>query len=153
MWRNKKTKGIYDDSALTKLLNGTPTQARVLALKLKHLMGARKYQKDPVVARYLGDQKKRIGTILGKIDTELTKHNPLWQKQDLETLWNKYMDQHFADAKSRTDYTMNTWLPKLQNKWVKGKPDRSNNDQLIRGIKAVQTEWTKEGRSKWNKPW
>lgn len=153
MWRNKETKGIYDDSKLTKYLNGTPKDARVLALKLKYVMGARKYQKDPVIARHLGEQKKRIGTILGQIDTGLPKQNPAWQKQDLEKLWNQYMDQHFLDAKSRTDYTMNTWLPKLQNKWVKGKPGGASNDQLLRGIKAVQTEWRKEGASKWDKPW
>jgi hypothetical protein len=156
MWSTKdpKTaKGIYADKALGKLLNGTPKDARVLALKLKWVMGARKYQKDPLIARLLGDQKKRIGTILGQIDTELPNHNPTWKPQDLEKRWNEYMDQHFLDAKARTDYTLNHYLPLLQNKWVKGKPGGASNNELLRGIKALQTEWKKEKRSKWDRPW
>jgi hypothetical protein len=79
MWSNKSPKTnkfVYDDDVLRKLSNGTPKDARVLALKLKYVMGVRKYHKDPLIARILGDQKKRIGTILGQIDTELPNHNP-----------------------------------------------------------------------------
>ena len=79
MWSNKspeKNKFVYDDNALKNLSNGTPKDARVLALKLKYVMGPRKYHKDPLIARILGDQKRRIGTILGQIDTELPNHNP-----------------------------------------------------------------------------
>lgn len=156
MWSKKDAKtakGIYADKALDKLLNSTPKDARILTLKLKWAMGARKYQKDPLIARILGDQKKRIGTILGQIDTELPNHNPNWKPQDLEKRWNEYMDQHFLDAKARTDYTLNRYLPLLQNTWVKGKPGGASNNVLLRGIKALQTEWKKEKRSKWDQPW
>ena len=156
MWSNKspeKNKFVHDDNALKNLSNGTPKDARVLALKLKYVMGARKYHKDPLIARILGDQKRRIGTILGQIDTELPNHNPAWKTQDLEKRWNEYMDQHLIDAKARTDYTLNHYLPLLQNKWVKGKPGGASNNELLRRIKALQTEWKKEKRSKWERPW
>jgi hypothetical protein len=123
-------------------------------MKLKWLMGARKYQKDPFISKLLGDQKKRIGKILGEIDSEFPNHEPSWKKQDLEKRWDEYMDKKFQDANDRTDGTMNKWLTKLEEKYVKGnQKDRVQNDALIRSIKALRTEWRKEGGKRWTKPW
>jgi len=71
-----------------------------------------------------------MGAIIGHIDRNLhktpRKYVPRgkdeitftpWQEQDLETKWNKYMNDVFETAKKRATNYMDTWLEELKKEW------------------------------------
>jgi hypothetical protein len=159
MWKKKGTSGIYDEVEMRKLSNDV-AEAPAALLKLKWLIGARRYMKDPKVKEILKKQKERIGERLGQLNTELQKHpkpgHDAWQHKDLENLWNTYMDKSFDTAVSRTTFEMDKWIKYLQAKYVttKNKNKKAQkNDDLVRQIKTITSEWRKEKNSKWINPW
>lgn len=157
MWKKKTTSGIYDDSDMKKLSDDVNT-AQVAVLKLKWLMGARRYMKDPKVKEILKKQKERIGERLGQLDKELQNHPKpgfdAWQHKDLENLWDKYMDRNFDTAVSRTTFDMDKGIKYLQAKHVTTKNKKAQkNDDLVGTIKTIASEWRKEKNSKWINPW
>jgi len=147
---------------MNKLIKNIRT-AEVAAMRLKWVMGARMYLKDPTIERYFSRQKWRIGEILHQIDTEMPNHQKTnddgdtfqaWQPQGLRDLWDKYMDQKFATAKSRVDFTMNEYVKALEQRYAKGRPQAGTLQWNVQTTtKALATAWRKEGRSKWMAPW
>lgn len=159
MWAYKDTNQIYDTKKSIRNIKRSRNDAEVEALRVKALMGAQKYHKNAVITDFLTKQKKRIGTALGQIDQELPNHpvpgQVAWQPQGLEALWNTYMDEAFANAKSRTIETMDMLITELQNTYVK--PDKrpggkANSDPFARQIRRLATEWMKEKRAGWSRP-
>lgn len=157
MWATKSKNQVYNLDKSSENIKRDRNAAQVEALKVKALLGAQKYHKDIIITSFLIDQKKRIGVALGQIDQELPNHpvpgQAAWQPQGLEALWNKYMDEKFAEAKSRTINTMDTLITELQNKYVK--PDKvggKNSDPFAIQIRRLATEWRKEKRAGWSKP-
>lgn len=162
MWKEKSRPGIYGKAGLNGQIKRVD-KAQTAALRLKWLMGARKYLRDPTIEKYFSLQEWRIGEILDGIDTALP-HYPraanfgVWQRRGLKSLWDQYMDQKFATAVSRTMHTMDTNLKELERRYVPGR--RSNQPAhgtleyvVMVTVKALSTEWRKEKRSKWEAPW
>jgi hypothetical protein len=56
MWKRKSTNGIYGEKEMKKLSDDVTT-AQVAVLKLKWLIGARRYMKDPKVKETLKKAK------------------------------------------------------------------------------------------------
>ncbi|KAJ8110664.1 hypothetical protein OPT61_g6548 [Boeremia exigua] len=107
-------------------------KAKVALLKLKALMGARKYMRSKTVSDIFKKQKQEIGKMLTSIDNELPKHPreptrgtrkiDAWVKQDLGKLWDEYMDERFAIAHKRTHNDMDTYLKLIDDTWCEGRP-------------------------------
>lgn len=71
-------------------------------IKLKTLMGDRKYLKDPKIEGYFRAQKIRIGKALELLDEEMTKHPKVdtydaWTQQKLKIKWDTYIDTWMKD--------------------------------------------------------
>ena len=166
MWTRKSTNQIYSLSKVKTAIRKSPTDAAVQAMKAKYLIGAVKYMRDSTIERIFVDQKQRIGVALDQIDNALPTMPTAggktpWAHQDLKKLWDEYMDDAFKKAKSRTDNTMNIMLTALETKYVltgkkptgvKAKGSAAQTT-LVRQIKALKTEWTKQKRGVgWTKP-
>jgi len=156
MWTRKTTNQIYDLTDARRSINRNQNDAAVEAVRVKALLGAQKYHKNPLVKQYFVAQVQRIRDALDEIDQALPNHPPAaghtaWQRQGLRNLWIKYMNEAFTLAKSRTDNTMNTMLSALETKWVK-RANTPKNDNFKRTIRALRTEWRKEKRSGWTRP-
>jgi hypothetical protein len=144
MWKRKSTSGIYGEKEMKKLSDDVTT-AQVAVLKLKWLIGARRYIKDPKVKEILKKQKERIGERLGQLDTKLQTHpkpgRDAWQHKDLENLWDKYMDKNFDTAVSRTAFEMDRGIKYLQAQHVTTKNNKAQkNDDLVGAIKTIASE-------------
>jgi hypothetical protein len=107
-------------------------RAKKALLRLKALLGARKYMREKKISDILKKQKEEIGKMLDAIDTELPK-NPRspprgaktfapWIKQDLGKHWTDYMNERFEIAKKRTHNDMDTYLKLLDDTWCDGRP-------------------------------
>jgi hypothetical protein len=159
MWKVKGTGRIYDTDQVMKLVNN-PLDAPAAIMKLKWLIGARRYMKNPFIANTMEEQVGRIGTILGALDEEMPNHprtvskrpQTPWKRQGLKKLWEDYMDERFTQAKARTTFSMDQIVKALEAKYVNGKKQTPQTEDLIRKIKTISTEWKKEKRSQWNSP-
>jgi hypothetical protein len=126
----KKTpiKGQNPEKVAGELVDG----AKKALLRLKALLGARKYMRTKKISDILKKQKEEIGKMLDAIDTELPKHPRVpprgpkkfapWIKQDLGKHWTEYMDERFEIAEKRTKKDMNTYLKLLDDTWCNGRP-------------------------------
>jgi hypothetical protein len=125
MWTEKATTGVYGARDIKAAINSPDiNRARVALIRLKWLMGARKYMKVSAIKTIFKKQKERIGTILDELDTELTKQPAApgftaWKKQGLKAYWDAYMNEKFRTAKSRGEGDMDTYLTMMNLKWVK----------------------------------
>lgn len=156
MWTRKKTNQIYDLPDAIKSIRRNQNEAAVEAVRLKALLGAQKYHKNPLVKQYFVTQVQRIRVALDEIDQALPNHPPAnghaaWQQLGLGNLWIKYMNEAFTIAKRRTDNTMDTMLNELVRTWISS-ARTPKNDDFKRIIKALRTEWRKEKRSGWTRP-
>lgn len=117
---------------LEKVSAGLVDKARIALLKLKALMGARKYMRSKTVSTIFKRQMEGIGKMLTAIDDELPKNprKPLkgtktidpWVKQGLGEFWTEYMNERFAIAHKRMHNDMDTYLKLLDDKWCEGRP-------------------------------
>jgi hypothetical protein len=106
--------------------------AKIALLKLKALLGARKYMRTKKVSDIFKKQKEEIGKMLEAIDDEMPKHprKPTigsktiapWIKQNLGKYWTEYMDERFKIAHTRTHNDMDTYLKLLDDTWCDGRP-------------------------------
>ena len=103
--------------------------AKVALIKLKSLLGARKYMRARKVSDIFKKQMESIGEMLDAIETELA-NNPRqgrktyhpWVKQDLQKEWTIYMNERFQIAKTRTHNDMDTYLELFKETWCSGRP-------------------------------
>jgi hypothetical protein len=179
MWTYKKGKigGIYGEDALRGLIVGFHSgrskkwtaadidSANTAVNKLRYLIGARKYMRNPAIAKIFKTQKERMGDMIGKIDMELPKHPRVkrgvgklvaWKSHNLKNLWNQYMDERFRIANQRIDHDMNTYLKLLFSEWQVapiGPSEGREKRELYASIQKVESEWKKERRIAWVKPW
>jgi hypothetical protein len=126
--RKTTIKGQNPEKVAGELVDG----AKKALLKLKALLGARKYMREKKISTILKNQKEEIGKMLDAIDTELPKHprTPTrgaktfapWEKQDLGKYWTEYMNERFKIAETRTQNDMNTYLKLLDDTWCNGRP-------------------------------
>ncbi|KAJ4321399.1 hypothetical protein N0V94_002936 [Neodidymelliopsis sp. IMI 364377] len=125
-------KSIVKGQKVEKVSADLVDKANIALLKLKALMGARKYMRSKTVSDIFKDQKEEIGKMLTAIDNELPNNprKPLkglkeidsWVKQNLGDRWFEYMDERFAIAHKRTHNDMDTYLELLDDKWCGGRP-------------------------------
>lgn len=156
MWAYKKTKDnsgfIHDEDKMRKFITGTASVikgppekvaaeivdgAKKALLRLKAVLGARKYMRQKKVSDIFKKQKEEIGKMLDLIDTNLpsyprkpTKGDRViasWIKQDLGKHWNEYMDERFKIALTRTHNEMDTYLKLLDHTWCEGRPKSKPN--------------------------
>jgi hypothetical protein len=167
MWKPKKSgAGIYGKDKITTEIAGKGRgknktlnidTAKSALLKLKHLMGARKYMVSKEIQAILKKQKVRMGKMLERLDVEMVNHPRAnynaWQPQQLGSLWDKYMDQKFAEAKARTNRDMDTYLAMLVELWSPRKNQDQNHKEFFANIEHVKKEWTFEKRRPWVAPW
>ncbi len=126
--RTTKVKGQNPE----KVAAGLVDNAKIALLKLKALLGARKYMRSKTVSEIFKKQKEEIGNMLAILDEELPKHPRSsktgskeyapWIKQDLGKMWNEYMNERFAIAHKRTHNDMETYLNLLDDTWCEGRP-------------------------------
>jgi hypothetical protein len=190
MWTTKTTPGVYGDktrrevkgkgkpdkisTGMTDLIVGTNAgkgipqtrstvdSARQAYLKLKWLLAARLYVKNPEIKAIFKKQKERIGDVLDLLDTEMEKQpktkngNKLgaWKKQGLKALWDQYMEEKFTTAKSRSKHDMDKYLRLLEGKWSRTVTGTSENDRLVFAlqVKKLKAAWAAEENS-WTAPW
>lgn len=169
---DKKMKGYILGAQIGRKPKGQPPKrtapeiddAKKALLKLKYAMGVRKYMRNTAIAGYFAEQKKRMGTMLGKVDTELVKHPRVdanapnrfkaWQKQGLEQWWGEYMTEVFNTAQSRLDNDMNTYLPLFKQEWLSQTTGQSKEVlDLQRDIRDVTAAWEAEKKIAWTAPW
>ena len=144
----------------------TDQGAGLVMIKLKTLMGVRKYMKDRNIKRYFKDQKERIGDTLDAIDQELVNHpkevggigtgtmNRPWQPQGLKDEWDTYMNERFALGVKRVNHDMDRYLPLLAKKYAAKKHGGSGKHPVLGdGVAKLVTAWKNEGKSKWEAPW
>ena len=106
-----------------------------------------------------------MGTVFNQLDTAMS-NNPrtdngvqftAWQKQDLQTKWNQFMNEKYILASAKMKKPIEEWLPKLQQVWAndakktavkdqandtqKEKADKQAVRDLIADIEAMATEW------------
>ncbi|KAL1607711.1 hypothetical protein SLS60_002646 [Paraconiothyrium brasiliense] len=161
MWKRKSTPGIFSDLTLRTRLDQTTNvvNARKGALMLKYLLGAQMYMTDRKIANIFAQQKNRVGKVLGQIDRDLPNHQRIvasrqldpWETIGLQQLWNQYMDEVFAKAKSRTLYTMDKWVRVAEQRWGRGRipqndPHRNDKTQLQNAVRAVARKWKVQKR-------
>lgn len=160
MWKRKSTVGIFSDTTLRTSLQGTnAVKARKGVLMLKYLLGAQMYMTGRKVSGILAQQKNRIGKVLCQIDQMLPQHRrtvasqqlEAWPTMGLQSLWNQYMDETFATAKSRTLHTMDRWVLVAEQRWVMSKiplddPQRADKVQVQEAIRAVARKWKAQKR-------
>lgn len=150
MWRYKGSKDdagtLYDAAKMKQYIHGKGTatktkekpeklaadmveSSKVALLKLKTLLGARKYMRTKKISDIFKIQMEEIGNMLDAIETELT-NNPRqgrktyapWIRQDLQRHWIDYMNERFAIAKRRTHNDMDTYLKLYHETWCDGRP-------------------------------
>ena len=185
----KDTPGVYGDktkrkvkgkttkisTGMTDLIVGTnagkgipqarPTidSARQAYLKLKWLLAARLYVKNPEIKAIFKKQKERIGDVLDLLDTEMQNRPKTnnkgevmgaWEKQGLKALWDEYMEEKFATAKSRSEYDMDKYLRLIEGKWSRSVTGTQENDRLVFAlqVKKLKAAWAAEKNS-WTAPW
>jgi hypothetical protein len=181
MWNYNEGKvgGVYSVASLNALIigkhSGTGPRRRWTAAninsvnaalnKLRYLIGARIYMRNPAIAEIFKKQKERMGDIIGKIDMELPYHPrvkkgvgklPAWKSHNLKNLWNQYMDERFRVANQRINHDMDTYLKLLFSEWQVapiGPSDGKEKRELYASIQKVESEWKKEKRIAWVKPW
>lgn len=125
-------KSVIKGQKLEKVSADLVDNAKIALLKLKALMGARKYMRSKTVSTIFKKQMEEIGKMLAAIDDEMPKNprKPLkgertidpWIKQDLGKLWTEYMNERFAIAYKRTHNDMDTYLKLLDDRWCDGRP-------------------------------
>jgi hypothetical protein len=167
MWKPKDPgSGIYGEKAIRdEIIGKGPKNRKILnidtaksaLLKLKHLMGARRYMTSKEIQGIFKKQKVRMGKMLERLDAEMVNHPRAnynaWQPQQLGSLWDKYMDQKFAEAKARTDRDMKKYLEMLVDSWSPLKNRDQNHRDFFANIEHVTKEWTLEKRRPWVAPW
>jgi hypothetical protein len=167
MWKPKAPgSGIYGQAKITAEIIGKGRKnkktlnidtAKSALLKLKHLMGARRYMNSKEIQGIFKKQKVRMGKMLERLDAEMVNHPRAnynaWQPQQLGSLWEKYMDQKFAEAKARTNRDMDTYLAMLIKSWTPVKNQDQNHKDFFANIEHVKKEWTLEKRRPWVAPW
>ncbi|KAK3213654.1 hypothetical protein GRF29_28g548960 [Pseudopithomyces chartarum] len=123
MWRYKGSKDdagtLYDAAKMKQYIHGKGTatktkekpeklaadmveSSKVALLKLKTLLGARKYMRTKKISDIFKIQMEEIGNMLDSIETELT-NNPRqgrktyapWIRQDLQRHWIDYMNERY----------------------------------------------------------
>jgi hypothetical protein len=191
MWTTKTTPGVYGDktrrevkgkgkpdkisTGMTDLIVGTNAgkgipqtrstvdSARQAYLKLKWLLAARLYVKNPEIKAIFKKQKERIGDVLDLLDTEMEKQPKTknagvvmgaWKKQGLKALWDEYMEEKFKTAKSRSEHDMDKYLRLMEGKWSRTVTGTSENDRLVFAlqVKKLKAAWAAEKNS-WTAPW
>ncbi|KAF2641037.1 hypothetical protein P280DRAFT_542083 [Massarina eburnea CBS 473.64] len=166
-----KATGSASEKTMAALLRDEPW---TVILRLRNVVGARKYQSDAHIRSLFVAQKTRIHDMLAKLDTAL----PLQHKQgfrpwdptitDLAEQWDTYMNEAFANANSKQEKFMNRQMVQfkttyctamLQNQWKQVNPNDSPQDKqhktemmdlcdsyntLVRAWKELKT---------WTRPW
>jgi hypothetical protein len=140
----------YSVKSMYKLLENERGAAKVL-LRLKALIGVRRYMRDEKIKLYFQMQKDRMGKVLGLLDVEMEKHaqgkNKPWTKQDLKAKWDKYMDERFKLGKQRLRADLDDYLPILEANY-----GQSSNPILKDGIKKLKETWRTEQKVEWLTP-
>ncbi|KAG9229776.1 hypothetical protein BJ875DRAFT_488613 [Amylocarpus encephaloides] len=72
---------VYSKSTTTNNIEKDPT---VQIIRLKALLGLRKYIRTKVISDNFNKQQKRIGEVLGKLDSELEKHPKVFNSKQEE---------------------------------------------------------------------
>jgi len=159
MWAEKARPGINDDAKLARQIGKLQT-ANAAVLRLKDLIGVRKYMRDAEIEKILSKQKWRIGHVLDQIETHfLTQTRPgyaTWKKQDMKKLWDTYMDAKFETGKSRIDYDMRRHLRTLEVRYAprsKPPPSAGLERQVYDNVQKLAKEWNKEKALTWQSPW
>lgn len=167
MWHDKRTDVVLAEKKIGDQIKEAAT-ALVAVMRLKWVMGARKYHKNPDIEKIFSKQKWRIGEVLEKIEQAfIATQRPAtggqvyrpWVRIDLRQRWDDYMNDRFEKAYTRTQNTMDRSIAKLENLYVtpfKGKPqpvDPSPEYDRMTTIKALASEWRREKRSRWIAPW
>lgn len=157
---------IVGTEKATRIPQARPTvdSARQAYFKLKWILGARKYLKDPEIKAIFKKQKERIGDVLGALDIAMEKQPKTtttgavmepWKRQGLKALWDEYMDEKFAAAKKRSENDMDKYLRLLEGKWALQKDvDAKENDRVVFSaqIRKLKAAWVDEKKT-WTAPW
>ncbi|RDL32981.1 uncharacterized protein BP5553_08420 [Venustampulla echinocandica] len=149
--------------------DGTPETQIIL---LKSLIGVRKYMRTPAINETFNAQQKRMGEMLGKLDSQLGKHPKkaiaatddeeseseseseseadktdfAWQEMGLKALWGEWMDLRFETGVKRMNFEMNDGIKRLEKI---PKADK----KLKESIAKLKKEWDTEKKSAWDMPW
>lgn len=127
-----KTRTI-DRQKIEKTAAEMADDAKIALLKLKSLLGARKYMRTKKIAAIFKKQVQEMGKMLATIDSELPNHprKPIgikedkiiekWVPQDLGKLWTEYMDERSEIAYKRTHGDMDTYLKLFDETWCSAK--------------------------------
>ena len=168
MWKQKDEAkaGIYGKTKITNEIQGKGragnrimniNNAKSALLKLKHLMGARKYMNNREIQAIFKKQKVRMGKMLEQLDAEMVNHPRAnfnaWQPQQLGSLWDKYMDEKFTEAKARTNRDMKDYLELLVKTWSPLRNQDQNHRDFVANIEHVKREWILEKQRPWMAPW
>lgn len=161
---NALDNGVMD----TQMEDPTDKGPGEVMIKLKILMGVRKYMKAPDIKRFFKDQKERIGAALDAIDQELPSHpklnegvgtikpNKAWVRQGLKADWDTYMNERFALGVKRISHDIDKYLPKLVAKYAApkaGGKEEKIHPELGKGVGALDGAWKNEKKSTWDAPW
>ncbi|KAG9233482.1 hypothetical protein BJ875DRAFT_485120 [Amylocarpus encephaloides] len=164
--KDKKAKDlVFSKKVTAKNLKKVET-AQTQLVKLKGLIGVRKYMRETEISETFKKQQVRIGETLDLLDDVLPNHpktkkvkkkengkdvevdqaNRPWEKQNLKEMWDEWMDIRFDEAVKRMDNEMRLGLADLDKKWGK-------DPNLGPGIKDITNAWATEKAIKWERPW
>ncbi|KAF2449582.1 hypothetical protein P171DRAFT_480661 [Karstenula rhodostoma CBS 690.94] len=143
MWAYKaadEDSGIFSTKSKRLEIEGGPRRRKNIDttkesyVDLKNLLGARKYMRNPDIAKIL-------------------KKQDAWVSQGMGALWKEYMDERFRIAHARTEKDMDTYIKMLRNAWSRGPTTDPAQKAFAQQIGKLNSEWMKEKRNPWRKPW
>ncbi|KAF1972016.1 hypothetical protein BU23DRAFT_169724 [Bimuria novae-zelandiae CBS 107.79] len=162
---------VWNEKTMTKYVSSN--RDKVLE-RMRLLLGARTYLADPKVIAIFKKQKERMGTMLDQLDTDMATHtrssaqtttDPVtgastttmvaytaWQKQNLLTEWNTYMDTKWNDATAKHKKAMDKFVNDLDDKHCQSRSKKSTADrQFCDRLRKLQTAYA--GATAFSKPW
>lgn len=175
--RNTKT-GLFAEAKTMDLIKGKEKgrkpnrfrgakdidEAKKVSNNTRHAIGAHRYMRNAKIAT-ISKQRDRMSAILGKMDTELTKHQDpnkidekyeFWASQGLEKAWKVFIDERSNLAKSRLENDLQIYLDALNAEWGEAKNKATAGDTNLINfrslIEKLDMEWKREKAAAWVNP-
>jgi len=137
---------------------------RMVILRLRWMVGARKYLTDARIGNLLAAQKDRIHNKFAELDTALPQHQPAGFRQwdptigNLASLWDTYMNEAFEKANAKQNAFVQRWIIQFRTTHCTKRMQtqyrqQQNSDKmdLCDSYSKLLRAW--KGLRPWTRPW